>query len=207
MAWSRTVNDHRYQQGAGVAFIRKISIAAAAATAVVAGVAPAQAIEGGSRATVSEFPFMVMLHNKHWLYGWSNSCGGVLVTTIHVLTAASCINPRVNINTDYRVTSGEDDTGKDEGREVVRSLSNVQFHPDYGNNVHDLAVLTLSTSLDLDGQYRYLKTAKLSEPGFPGPVGTPAEVAGWGGHRMVIGERPSFSAVGDGTDCVEARMR
>lgn len=161
---------------------RKIAIVVASAIALVAGTIPAQAIEGGSPATVSKFPFMVLVQQHHWLYGWQDVCGGVLVTEIHVLTAASCIDTGVNPKTDYRMILGEEDTSLTQGNEVTQAVSSIAVHPAYDSDsrAHDLAVVTLQDSVKLDGAHSHLKTVKLSKGGSPVPVGTRGDVAGWG---------------------------
>lgn len=170
----------------------KIAIVVASAIVWVAGATPAQAIEGGSQATVSEFPFMVLVQQKDWLYGWQDVCGGVFLTAHHVLTAASCIDTEVNPKTNYRMILGDDDTSNYQGTEVTKAVSSIALHPDYGpdSRAHDLAVVTLQVSVDPD-KYPYLKTAKLSAEGSSVPVGTRAEVAGWGATGWWPGSNPS----------------
>lgn len=157
------------------------TVAAVAAMMLVMASQPSQAIEGGSDAARSEFPYLVQLQHNDWLSGWQHACGGVLITTKHVLTAASCIDQNVNVQTDYRVIAGELDTTIHDGSEITLKLTRAEVHPGYETGIlgNNLAVLTLLNSVDFNGAH-HVAPAKVPHAGQVVPTGTGAEVAGWG---------------------------
>ncbi|GAA1981733.1 S1 family peptidase [Kitasatospora viridis] len=154
-------------------------------TALVSlGAAPAQAdrrIVGGYADSTEQHPWLVAVASRAQ-YGGARSgqfCGGTLVSSTKVVTAAHCFydeQGRPVTRPGLTVVIGRTDLTGQAGVEVP--VSQVWIHPDYSydQNMQDVAVLTLSSPqqgravLPMVGQG---ETA-------PYAPGTMAQVYGWG---------------------------
>lgn len=123
-------------------------------------------IVGGSSASTAEFPFAVALLGS----SGEQQCGGSLIDSTRVLTAAHCTaNARqltVAVNrTDLQTNSGE-----------TIGVAGVQRHPQYNRTTYDndIAILTLSRPVTQGGFIRPGKHENLNAPG------QRATVVGWG---------------------------
>ncbi|KAK6191995.1 hypothetical protein SNE40_003552 [Patella caerulea] len=111
--------------------------------------APSERIVGGSNAYAGQFPWQVSLQVSSGS-SWSHNCGGILISSNRVLTAAHCVDGRSA--SQFRVVLGEHRLQNTDGTEQYLSLSSLVMHPSYdGNNnndgfAHDFAVLRLSGS-------------------------------------------------------------
>jgi secreted trypsin-like serine protease len=132
--------------------LRTILVATAAITLVPMAAVSASAstaddrsgqIVGGTRASITEYPWAVMLQN-----GGSQFCGGTLVAPTKVVTAAHCIaTGRANL-ADIQVVAGREDKNSSAGQSV--NVTAQWVHPSYqsvdGGN--DVAVLTLGSPVE-----------------------------------------------------------
>ncbi|KAJ0182337.1 hypothetical protein K1T71_001706 [Dendrolimus kikuchii] len=113
----------------------------------VAAAAPktSQRIVGGSVTTIGTYPDMVAL-----LFSWNNvnyqqACGGVIINTRSVLTAAHC--PSGDVVNRWRIRVGS--TYASSGG-IVHSLSNYFIHPNYNRLAaldSDIAILRSATTI------------------------------------------------------------
>ncbi|NXY23402.1 HABP2 protein, partial [Atrichornis clamosus] len=136
-------------------------------------------IYGGSKATPGKHPWMASLQiqaadgNEHF-------CGGVLIKSCWVLTAAHCLeNPAKKI----QVALGKQNLKKKEHHEQIFDVAEIILHDKYSDKGdvprNDIALLKLKS---VDGycavETKYVKTACL--PNFFLPVGTSCFISGWG---------------------------
>ncbi|MGW1807612.1 S1 family peptidase [Streptomyces sp. NPDC002078] len=146
--------------------------AAAAVTALfaspTASAAP-QPIVGGTTTTTTAYPFVMQITDA---YG-SQLCGGTLVSATKVVTAAHCMAGASASN--VRVVGGRTYLNGTDG--TVGRVSKIWVNPDYmeATGGHDVAVLTLSTSMP----YQPVSYVSSSQTGVYA-AGTTARILGWG---------------------------
>uniref|UniRef100_A0A2C9JLA3 Peptidase S1 domain-containing protein n=1 Tax=Biomphalaria glabrata TaxID=6526 RepID=A0A2C9JLA3_BIOGL len=105
-------------------------------------------------------------------------CGGTILDATHILTAAHCTADALSIT----ATVGEYDSTLEEGTEQVFEVSvpdGVSQHPGFSfqNQTNDIAILTLSTPIDLS---RICAKPVCLNPNFQVTSGQQCQIAGWG---------------------------
>uniref|UniRef100_A0A8D8BD38 Serine protease SP24D n=1 Tax=Culex pipiens TaxID=7175 RepID=A0A8D8BD38_CULPI len=133
-------------------------------------------IVGGNYATLGQFPFQVALH-----YG-NGFCGGSLIRSNWVLTAAHCVydsNHRVISPDKMTIRAGT--VFKDQGgftRKVQQVIVNEKYKSrDKYNYDFDLALLKLTESFQLD---KYIKTISLVRSRKDLKATDVVTISGWG---------------------------
>ncbi|XP_049870221.1 trypsin 3A1-like [Pectinophora gossypiella] len=147
-------------------------------------------IINGNEATYDQFPYAVSLQTTT---AGVHSCGGVLVTLQHVLTAATCVTETlangtivVKNTSTYRIFGGAASLSNSTA-ERVRDIANFTVHPGYTSAPayrHDIAVITLTAPF-AGGTVTPLA---LPAADFNPADFTPCTVAGWG---AVAGNTPN----------------
>ncbi|MFF3916096.1 S1 family peptidase [Streptomyces sp. NPDC001852] len=146
--------------------------AAAAATALfaspTASAAP-QPIVGGTTTTTAAYPFVMQITDA----SGSQFCGGTLVAANKVVTAAHCMAGESADN--VRVVGGRTNLNGTDG--TVSKVSKIWVNPDYtdATNGHDVAVLTLATSMP----YKPVSYVSASQTDVYA-AGATARILGWG---------------------------
>ncbi|KAM3860198.1 chymotrypsin-like elastase family member 1 [Diretmus argenteus] len=105
-------------------------------------------------------------------------CGGTLVDSYHVVTAAHCIiSAEANL---YRVVMGEHNIYEYEGTEQFRDVAQIFVHPGWTDDLakgNDIALLRLVKPVYANG---YVEVANLPYPGQMLPHNFICYITGWG---------------------------
>ncbi|MBI1293768.1 trypsin-like serine protease [bacterium] len=137
-------------------------------------------IVGGQPATHGEWPWQVLVQPAGYL------CGGSLISTDWVVTAAHCVFDQSNNLIpagQITVVLGEYRRGSNDGSEQQRNISQVVPHPNYRSGQgwdNDIALLRLSTPAQLN---QFVQPVLLTlSPTHDSLVeaGDPSTVTGWG---------------------------
>lgn len=128
-----------------------------------------QRVVGGERVSIDEHPWVVYLTDS----GGNQFCGGTLVSSNKVVTAAHCAVGRTTRN--IRVVAGREDRKSEAGR--VARVSGIWIHPRYvtADQGEDVAVLTLRDEVE----YEPLPLAGPSDEDLY-QAGAEGVVLGWG---------------------------
>jgi secreted trypsin-like serine protease len=124
----------------------------------------------------------VIPHSKPWI-AWIEHCGGTLIGSQYVLTAAHCVcKDYYDCNefiVDYAILGDHDINVVDDG-EMKITIAGIIVHPDYKsgkNHNADYAILVLAWPVKTNDR---IKIAKLPEKGAKCPPGNNMVVSGWG---------------------------
>jgi len=152
-----------------------------------------QRIVGGAESVISKWPFLVYV-----IAAGRSACGGVIIDSTHVLTAAHCFNGLSFATNDCSTAimfGRSDRTSQADGSlgtcttpatsKYLRCVVRVESHPDFKVfEKHDIAVLTLAQPLPTDQDTWAPIEIATEDP----PAGEIAATAGWGDTHGVDGE-------------------
>lgn len=146
-------------------------------TGLVAAAVPASAdvrIVGGTKASTQTYPYAVYLAQPDGF----QFCGGTLVTSEKVVTAAHCVKSMAQTPGEVYVVAGRDDK-KNQSAGVSVQVEDIWVHPQYTDALkgHDAAVLTLSKRMST--KYTPLPIATPDDQDSYAP-GTMTTILGWG---------------------------
>ncbi|EDS31865.1 serine protease SP24D [Culex quinquefasciatus] len=133
-------------------------------------------IVGGFSASPGQFPYQVALLRARQI-----SCGGSLIASNWVLTAAHCVHNndnRVISPSQITVLAGTVNIGQGG---VTRGVQRIIPHERYAKSRNDIALLKLLHPYPLDGLIQAIALARSSNVPPPSPVGTGnVIISGWG---------------------------
>ncbi|MBN3325560.1 PRS56 protease, partial [Atractosteus spatula] len=133
---------------------------------------PRSRIVGGFPAAPGAWPWLVNLRLEGELM-----CGGVLVDSSWVLTAAHCFTGSRSENS-WTAVVGEFDITKTDPEEQVMKVNRIISHPKFNKKTfnNDIALVELTSPVVLSDRVTPVCLPSGEEPA----VGTPCSVAGWG---------------------------
>ncbi|XP_061582778.1 elastase-1-like [Cololabis saira] len=133
-------------------------------------------VVGGEVASPNSWPWQISLQYRSGS-SYYHTCGGSLVKTGWVMTAAHCVDS----NRSWRVVLGEHDIYVESGREQIIGVSRVYIHPNWDasrlSNGYDIALLKLTSPAKLN---TYVQLASLPPNGQILPHDNLCYVTGWG---------------------------
>ncbi|XP_048055252.1 tryptase-like isoform X1 [Megalobrama amblycephala] len=131
-------------------------------------------IVGGVNAPDGSWPWQVSLHSS--TYG-GHFCGGSLINSEWVLTAAHCL-PSVSTS-NLRVYLGRRTQQGTNANEVMRTVRTIIVHPSYNSktNDNDIALLRLSSVVTFNN---YIRPVCLAAQNSVFSAGTSSWITGWG---------------------------
>lgn len=157
---------------------RLLSLAAVtvAVSASAGSLAPAGAIVNGSAAPEGAYPFMAaVVDGTDFQY-----CGGSVIATGWVLTAAHCIDSPGAQSDMYVITGRTDLSDTSKGQRI--KVTTAYVDPLYEGNGYDAALLKLATATTAPP----ITLATAADDGYETP-GTTVRVAGWGDQTNTMG--------------------
>lgn len=142
---------------------------------------PEDKIVGGTVVQPNSLPFQISLQRRGSLGGFSQSCGGSILTASTILNAAHCVSGVTDV-TIWRVVAGEHSLSADSGLEQYQSVSRYLMHPNYNSNSfeNDISLIYLSAPFDLTVPSAKAVNLPESYTVFDPPAGTIVTVSGWG---------------------------
>lgn len=135
-------------------------------------------IISGKPATISQYPYLVSIRNKardQKKFGAGTICGGSLISSVKVVTAAHCLNLSPSNSSVYVVILGIDRLN--DSKNAVRSdVRKFKVHEKYKEFANDIAVIILANAVPAN--HPVIKPIKL--PTATPKAGSMCQVAGWG---------------------------
>ncbi|XP_067940309.1 chymotrypsinogen A-like [Watersipora subatra] len=155
------------------------------------GVSTGNRIVGGANANEHEYPWQISLF--HYDYDM-HVCGGTLVTSEWVVTAAHCVSGYSMVRSgwdspsDFKVVLGEHRLNQDSGREVEREIAEIVKHESYSDRSpwpNDIALLRLAQPVTLGNA---VQTACLPKASDEFTSSDTCWVTGWGDSKGTANE-------------------
>ncbi|XP_016970938.2 serine protease SP24D-like [Drosophila rhopaloa] len=126
-------------------------------------------IVGGTKAKEGQFPHQISLRLRG-----EHFCGGVIISSTHVITAAHCVKHGDSVVPADLWTVQAGSLLLSSGG-VSIPVATVTVHPNYNRRGHDLAVLRLQSPLTFDPNIAAIQLAS-EDP----PHGATVDISGWG---------------------------
>ncbi|KAK0420533.1 hypothetical protein QR680_014744 [Steinernema hermaphroditum] len=125
------------------------------------GLKTTELVFGGSRARVGQFPSQVYIDFFAKALGQNASCGGTLLSTTHVLTAAHCVVAMGGYKT---IMVGDINRRNPSASAQWRGIKHIHTHPKYVHGAlpehNDIAIVELDKPVKLNKNVQLIKIAK-----------------------------------------------
>uniref|UniRef100_A0A7M4FLG0 Chymotrypsin-C-like n=1 Tax=Crocodylus porosus TaxID=8502 RepID=A0A7M4FLG0_CROPO len=131
-------------------------------------------VVGGEDARPHSWPWQISLqYDKNGV--WAHTCGGTLIATNWVLTAAHCISN----SRKYQVVLGKQNLKEEEAGSVAAGVEKIIVHEKWNSIqiINDIALIKLAEPVELS---KTIQPACLPPAGEILPQGFPCYVTGWG---------------------------
>ncbi|XP_059479100.1 trypsin-6-like [Neocloeon triangulifer] len=129
-----------------------------------------EAITGGSRAAVSDFPYQISI----WDSIGHPFCGGAIISSRWIITSATCAKVLEN-QFDGKIADGTPDASKPR---TIRAISEKVIHPDYNSPPGNANIALIKVATDFYFDF-YTQAVTFNNKTSPVP-GDEGFVAGWG---------------------------
>ncbi|MDO8187605.1 trypsin-like serine protease [Conexibacter sp. JD483] len=147
------------------------------------------AIVGGNPISITQAPHQIFLIAEDAVTRSTYICGGSILDSTHVVTAGHCVYNARTVRpfdaSELTVVAGISNFRTPESTRQPSGVAAVRIHPGYAYTAEnggvapdDVAVLTLSRTLDLSGPAA--RAISLVDAGAYSPQGTPAGISGFG---------------------------
>ncbi|OXA43669.1 mite allergen Der p 3 [Folsomia candida] len=141
-------------------------------------------IVGGEDARINDLPWTALLYKRGFFGGRSPYCGGTLINSLYVLTAAHCVDGMSNRSIEV-VLKEENLSSTVESKTYTFKVSKIIQHPKYSRRTidSDIALLRLSSPVELSASGPFVPACvpKNNEQTYEGQNAT---VAGWGAVKQ-----------------------
>lgn len=162
-------------------------------------VSPVPFIINGQEASISQFPWQVYVEGGPFKEGgkaFTTSCGGSILDTTHILTAAHCVDVEgttvEHSAAAFVVVSGDSNINELSSTVQIEGVASIRTHPYYEVSPEikdDVAVLTLETPLELS-EAMDAKPIPLVPAGATPAPGTALGLSGYGKENGAEGAQP-----------------
>jgi trypsin len=172
---------------------RLLAVLASLCLAFVGLVAtPAQAVVGGYQVTDGRFGFMASIQYAGTKGSDGHFCGGSVIATRWILTAAHCIVETGVKPRDVQVVVGRVNLDKDLAKGQTLRVDRIVVHPRYvSEGTYDAALLHVTTRIASPAIKLATPTQNTLERD-----GSRVKVAGWGANSFLVGGiQPQLKAV------------
>ncbi len=177
------------------------ALAATSPDTAFAGPAPiVPYIINGQESSISQFPWQVYVEGGPFKEGgktFTTSCGGSILDSTHILTAAHCVDVEGTTTThsakDFAVASGVSNVSELSSTTQVKGVAGIRTDPYYTVSPEikdDVAVLTLNTPLELS-EAENAEAIQLVPAGATPAPGTTLSISGYGKEEGAEGAQPT----------------
>ncbi|KAH8364950.1 hypothetical protein KR200_006078, partial [Drosophila serrata] len=127
-------------------------------------------IVGGTKATTGQFPHQISLRRRG-----SHTCGGSIISSTYILTAAHCVKSGNNVAPARQLSILAGSLQLSGGGGETRQVAAVHVHPKYRGDGYDVAVLRLTQPINLNANAKVIELSS-EDP----PTDASVYISGWG---------------------------